>query len=38
MGAALTGQSMPVFWLGILLTLVSAVNLGVLPAALDAIS
>ena len=32
MGAALVGQSMPVFWLGILLILVFAVNLGVLPA------
>jgi len=32
MGAALIGQSMPVFWLGILLILVFAVNLGVLPA------
>ncbi len=32
MGAALLGQSMPVFWLGILLILVFAVNLGVLPA------
>lgn len=32
MGAALIGQSMPVFWLGILLILVFAVNLGILPA------
>lgn len=32
MGVALIGQSMPVFWLGILLILVFAVNLGVLPA------
>ena len=32
MGFALIGQSMPVFWLGILLILVFAVNLGVLPA------
>lgn len=32
MGTALIGQSMPVFWLGILLILVFAVNLGVLPA------
>ncbi|MCZ0937973.1 MAG: ABC transporter permease [Caldilineaceae bacterium] len=32
MGAALIGQSMPVFWLGILLILVFAVNFGVLPA------
>lgn len=32
MGFALIGQSIPVFWLGILLMLVFAVNLGVLPA------
>lgn len=32
MGFALLGQSMPVFWLGILLMLVFAVNLQVLPA------
>ena len=32
MGVALIGQSMPVFWLGILLILVFAVNLGILPA------
>ena len=38
MGAALIGQGMSVFWLGILLLLVFAVNLGVLPATLDAIS
>ena len=38
MGAELVAQSMPVFLFGILLILVFAVNLGVLPAALDAIS
>jgi len=32
MGFALLGQSMPVFWLGILLMLIFAVNLQVLPA------
>ena len=38
MGAAFIGQSMPVFWLAILLSLVFAVNPGVLPATSDAIS